>query len=53
MQRLKETQLCVLVYAHLVKAYTHTESLLPLQLLSSPLVPLVEGFDIVSKPGFL
>lgn len=24
MQRLKETQLCVLVYAHLVKAYTHT-----------------------------
>lgn len=28
-------------------------SLLPLQLLSSPLLPLVESFDIVSKPGFL
>lgn len=28
-------------------------SLLPLQLLSSPLVLLVESFDIVSKPGFL
>lgn len=26
MQRLKETQLCVLVYAHLVKAYTHTHT---------------------------
>lgn len=26
MQRLKETQSCVLVYAHLVKAYTHTHT---------------------------
>lgn len=57
MQKLKETQLFgkqILVCTHLLKARTHTSvSLLPLQLLSSPLVPLVEVFDIASKPGFL